>query len=63
MGRPKKEHISTSQRQYRLERILEMIEDDRSVQYIARIFGISRQAVTKIIKVHEEKQAEITNDK
>jgi hypothetical protein len=65
--RKRKERLSVSQKRYRLQRILEMIEDDRKPSYIARIFGISRQAVDQIIKAHEAEQsasiASITDDK
>ena len=63
MDRIRKERLSKSEQAYRLQRILELRDDDRKVSYIARIFGISRQAVDKIVKAHEEKQAQNSNDK
>jgi len=59
--RQRKERLSVSQKQYRLQRILEMIEDDRKPAYIGRVFGISRQAIDKIIKAHEAEQAALNS--
>lgn len=45
--------MSKLEKQYRLDRILEMREDERTLDYCGRKLGISKQRVDQIIKKHE----------
>ena len=40
----------------RLEKIIEMIADDRSMAYVGRKLNISRERIRQILKEHGEKQ-------
>ncbi len=52
-----KKRPSKDERQKRLRQILLMREDERSMDYIGRKLGITKQRVFTILKIHERKMA------
>ena len=60
---PSKSKLSKSEQQHRLQIILDMTEEGKSQRTIATMLGISNTYVGKLLRMHEEKQAQNTDDK